>query len=96
MVGYGVDNLRMYVGFGDFFKDGPKTARQIQKRLAEDYISELRLRNKTADQATVLHEIRDIPHAHAFLKVGEILSLDAKAAKAAKAAKSAKPKAKKT
>ena len=84
MVGYGVDNLRMYVGFGDFFKDGPKTARQIQERLAEDYISELRLRNETADQATILGEIRAIPYSHAFLKVEEILSLQAKPAKSAK------------
>jgi hypothetical protein len=86
MVGYGVDNLRMYVGFGDFFKDGPKTARQIQERLAEDYISELTLLGETADQATVLGEIRAIRHSHAFLKV----SLQAKPAK------SAKRKAKKT
>ncbi len=42
MIGFGEDGLRRYIGFGENFKTGPKTAKEIHQNLAEGYTSELK------------------------------------------------------
>ncbi len=38
LVGYNAAGLKMYIGYGDFFKDGPKTAQDIQRNLTQQYL----------------------------------------------------------
>ncbi len=38
LVGYNAAGLKMYIGYGDFFKDGPKIAKDIQEYLTQQYL----------------------------------------------------------
>jgi len=84
MVGYGVDNLKMYVGFGDFFKSGPKTAKQIQWNLDVMYVEELVKRTASLDEAfeieKAFEEIKAIKSVHRCFDVEQVMRIQPKKA----------------
>ncbi|MEI7493402.1 MAG: hypothetical protein WCJ92_02250 [Alphaproteobacteria bacterium] len=84
MVGYGADNLRMYVGFGDFFKSGPKTEKQIQWNLAVMYVEELLKIVPCIDEVFAIEvafeEIRAIKSVHRRFDIEEVMIAQSKRA----------------
>ena len=84
MVGYGADNLKMYVGFRDFFKSGQKTAEQIQWNLAVMYVEELVKRTASLDEVfeieMAFEEIRAIKSVHRCFDVEQVMGIQPKKA----------------
>lgn len=77
-VGYNLKGLKMYIGCGELFAKGPKTAQEIQKNLAEKYLKGMTFsgeeaRNKELESAYQL--IRGILPTNSKLSVAIILDL---------------------
>ena len=79
MVGYAADNLKMYVGFGVFFKSGPKTAKQIQWNLAVMYVEELLNIVPCIDEVFAIEvafeEIRAIKSVHRRFDIDQVMEI---------------------
>lgn len=79
MVGYGADNSKMYVGFGNFFKSGPKTAKQILWNLAVMYVEELLKIAPCIDEVFAIEmafeEIRAIKSVHRRFDIEQVMGI---------------------
>jgi hypothetical protein len=84
MVGYAADDLKMYVGFGGFFKSGPKTAKQIQWNLAVMYVEERLKRTACLDVVyeidMAFEEIRAIKSVHRRFDIDQVMEIQPKKA----------------
>ncbi len=82
MVGYGVDNLQRYFGFGEIFKTGPKTAEQIQWNLAVMYVEELVKRTASLDEIFEIEmayeEIKAIKSVHWCFDIDQVMAAESK------------------
>ena len=79
MVGYGVDNLQRYFGFGEIFKTGPKTAEQNQWNLAVMYVEELLNIVPCIDEVFAIEvafeEIRAIKSVHRRFDIDQVMEI---------------------
>ena len=82
MVGYGVDNLQRYFGFGEIFKTGPKTAEQIQWNLAVMYVEELVKCTASLDEIFEIEmayeEIKAIKSVHWCFDIDQVMAAESK------------------
>ncbi len=79
-VGYGIDNLQRYFGFGEIFKTGPKTAKQIQWNLAVVYAEQLmkitpELDDEVFEIEKAFQEIRAIKFIHRCFDIKQVMGI---------------------
>lgn len=78
MVGYDENNLRCYIGFGDFFKEGPKTGEEIQEELTRAYLKAANLPYENIKNTDGFKRVRPIKPSRRLLNIERILELQQK------------------